>query len=251
MNWSDLSATIALVLLGGSAFLLLGLTILGRKSTPIFRDIPAFNRLRKAVGRAVEDGSRLHVSLGRGSLATSQAATGLAGLIALRRLADLTSSSDLPPVATSGDSSLAILSQDVLESSFKESTGGAHYDVSGGRLTGLTPFSYASGTMPVMLDEHVSANVLLGSFGVEAGLLTDAAERGQSFLMAASDYLPAQAVLYASAQDPLIGEELFAVSEYINHSSMHAASLKVQDILRWFLIIGILLGSILQLVGLI
>lgn len=96
MNWSDLSPVIALALLGGSAFLLLGMAILGRKATPVFREIPAFFRLRKAVGRAVEDGSRLHVSLGRGSLATPQGAAGLAGLSALRRLADLTSTSDLP-----------------------------------------------------------------------------------------------------------------------------------------------------------
>lgn len=250
MNWSDLSPVIALALLGGSAFFLLGLTILGRKVTPVFREIPAFFRLRKAVGRAVEDGSRLHVSLGRGSLATPQGAAGLAGLSALRRLADLTSTSDLPPVATSGDSSLAILSQDVLQASYKDATGGAHFDATGGRLTGLTPFSYASGTMPVILDEHVSANILIGSFGVEAGLLTDAADRGQSLLVAASDYLPAQAILYASAQEPLIGEELYAAGEYINHSSMHAASLKVQDILRWVLIISMLLGALLKLAGL-
>ena len=250
MNWSDWSLTIALILVAGSAILLLVIAILRRKSTPVFREIPAFSRLRKAIGLAVEDGSCLHVSLGRGSLATTQGAAGLAGLSTLRRLADLTSTSDLTPIATSGDSSLMILSQDVLQASYKEATGGGHFDATSARLTGLTPFSYASGTMPALRDDHVSANILLGNFGVEAGLLTDATEREQSFILAASDYLPAQAVLYASAQEPLIGEELFAVSEYVNHSSMHAASLIVQDILRWVLIISILLGAILKLAGL-
>jgi hypothetical protein len=165
-------------------------------------------------------------------------------------MADLTSTSDLNPIATSGDGSLAILSQDVLKASYQEATGGGHFDTTNSRLTGLTPFSYASGTIPVMRDEHVTTNILLGSFGVEAGLLTDAAEREKSFILAASDYLPAQAVLYASAQEPLIGEELYAVSEYINHSAMHAASLIVQDIFRWVLIAGMLLGAILKLAGL-
>lgn len=249
MNWSGLSTLIGLILLVGSGCLLLVLAILGRKTSPTFRDIPAFFRLRKAIGRAVEDGSRLHISLGRGGIATPQSAAGLAGLSALRRLADLTSTSDMPPVATSGESNLAILSQEVLQASFKEANSGAHFDATGGRLTGLTPFSYASGTMPVILDEQVSANILLGSFGVEAGLLTDAAERRHSQLVAASDNLPAQAVLYASAQDPLIGEELFAAGEYIKHTPMHAASLRVQDILRWLLIISLLLGAILKLAG--
>jgi hypothetical protein len=247
MNWS---AVIAFVLVAGSAGLLLALAILRRKSSPSFREIPAFTRLHKAIGRAVEDGSRLHVSLGRGNLTSPQGAAGLAGLSALRRLADLTSTSDRTPIATSGEPSLAVLSQDVMQASYQEATGGGHFDASGARLTGLTPFSYVSGTLPILRDEHISANIMLGSFGVEAGLLTDAADRQNSFLLAASDNLPAQAVLYASAQDPLIGEELYAVSEYINHSAMHAASLSVQDILRWVLIFTMLLGALLKLAGL-
>lgn len=247
MNWSVL---IAFALVAGSAGLLLGFAIIKRKSSPSFREIPAFTRLHKAIGRAVEDGSRLHVSLGRGNLASTQGAAGLAGLSALRNLADLTSTSDLTPIATSGEPSLTILSQDVMQTSFQEATGGGHFDVSGARLTGLTPFSFVSGALPILRDEHISANILLGSFGVEVSLLADAAERYDSFLLAASDNLPGQAVMYASAQEPLIGEELYAVSEYINHTPMHAASLSVQDILRWILIIGMVLGSLFKLVGL-
>jgi len=247
MNWS---ALIAFLLVVGSAGLLLGFAILKRKTPPSFREIPAFIRLRQAIGRAVEDGSRLHFSLGRGDLISPQGAAGLAGLSALRRLADLTSTSDRTPIATSGEPSLTVLSQDVMQASFQEATGGSHFDASGARLTGLTPFSYASGALPTLRDEHISANILLGSFGVEAGLLADAAERQNSYLLAASDNLLGQAVLYASAQEPLIGEELYAVSEYVNHSPLHAASLKVQDILRYVLIITMLLGALLKLAGL-
>ena len=53
-----------------SAALMLGLVFLRRKIPPVFRDIPAFTRLRQAVGLVVEDGSRLHISLGRGALTT-------------------------------------------------------------------------------------------------------------------------------------------------------------------------------------
>jgi len=63
-----------------SAALMLGLTFLRRKSPPTFREIPAFVHLKQAIGRVVEDGSRLHVSLGRGSLTTPQSAPALAGL---------------------------------------------------------------------------------------------------------------------------------------------------------------------------
>jgi hypothetical protein len=232
-----------------SAVLLGGLAAFRRKSTPVFREIPAFIRLRQAVGRVVEDGTRLHVSLGRGALATPQSASALEGLVLMRRLAGMTSAGDEPPIATSGDTVVAILSQDALQAGSQATAQGA-YDPNAGRLTGLTPFSYAAGTIPVIRDENISTNVLMGNFGVEATLLADAAERANSFILAASDNLTAQAVLFASAQEPLIGEELFAAGAYVDAGRLHAASLTVQDILRWVIIIVVLVGAFLKLTGL-
>lgn len=231
-----------------SLFLMLVLAYLRRKSPFTFREIPAYLRLRRVIGRLVEDGSRLHVSLGRGSLITAQSAPALVGLSVLRRLADLTSAGDLPPVATSGDAALAGLSQDTLLDASKAYAQGT-YDPTSGRLTGLTPFSYAAGALPVMRDENVSANVLIGNFGVEAGLLTDAGERANTFTMAGSDNLAAQAVIFASADEPLIGEEVFAAGAYVEAGRLHAASLALQDILRWLIILALVVGSFLSLAG--
>ena len=227
---------------------MLALAFLRRKSHPVFRDIPAFTRLRQAVGLVVEDGSRLHVSLGRGSLTTPQSASALAGLALLRRLADLTSAGDQPPIATSGDAPLAILSQDTLQAASKFSDRTTS-DPVGGRLTGLTPFSYAAGAIPAIRDEKVSANVLMGNFGVEVGLLTHAVERENTFVVAGSDNLTAQAVIYASAQEPLVGEEIFAAGAYVDSGPLHSASLTVQDILRWLVVATILAGALLTLAG--
>jgi len=229
--------------------LMLGLSFLRRKTPPVFRDIPAFQRLRQAVGLVVEDGSRLHVSLGRGTLTTQQSASALAGLALLRRIADLTSAGDLPPIATSGDATLAILSQDTLQAAAKFPKRTA-FDPPAGRLVGLTPFSYAAGAIPVIRDEKVSANVLMGNFGVEVALLTDSIERENTFVLAGSDNLIAQAVIYASAQEPLIGEEIYAAGAYIESSPLHAASLTAQDVLRWLVIAAILVGALLTLAGL-
>lgn len=231
-----------------SAALMLGLSLLRRKTPSVFRDIPAFTRLRQAVGLVVEDGSRLHVSLGRGALTTPQSASALAGLALLRRLADLTSAGDQPPIVTSGDATLAILSQDTLQAAAKFSEQAA-FDPTTGRLTGLTPFSYAAGAIPAIRDENVSANLLMGNFGVEVALLTDAVERENTFVLAGSDNLTAQAVIYASAQEPLIGEEIYAAGAYVESGPLDTASLTVQDILRWLIIAAILVGALLTLAG--
>lgn len=246
MNWIGLTGFGFVIL---SAILMASLAFLRRKSTPVFREIPAFARLQKAIGLAVEEGSRLHISLGRGGLTTPQSAAELAGLEMLRRVAELTSASDRPPVATSGDGAVAILSQDALQASDQAVLSSGH-DVTAARLAGLTPFSYAAGTLLVMRDEEVSANILIGNFGIEVALLTDAAERENSSSLAASDNLPAQAILYASAQDALIGEELFAAGAYVKARPFHTASLIVQDSLRWLVVIAILVGAILKLAGL-
>jgi hypothetical protein len=231
-----------------SAVLMLGILLLRRKKPPVFRDIPAFTHLRQAVGLVVEDGSRLHVSLGHGALTTPQSASALAGLSLLRQLASLTSAGDKSPIATSGDATLAILSQDTLQAADKFSEQAA-FDSTTGRLTGLTPFSYAAGAIPVIRDENVSTNVLMGNFGVEVALLNDAVERENTFVLAGSDNLTAQAVIYASAQEALIGEEVYAAGAYIESGPLHAVSLVVQDILRWLIITAILAGVLLTLAG--
>jgi hypothetical protein len=81
------------------------------------------------------------------------------------------------------------------------------------------------------------------------GLLTQTTDQQRAFTLAASDSLPAQAVLYATAGQTLIGEELYAAPAYLNGTATHMASLRVQDILRWVVIAGIGLGALLKLVG--
>jgi hypothetical protein len=224
---------------------------LRRRSPAALRSIAAYEQLNRAVGLAVENGTRLHVSLGRGNLLAARGASALAGLSMLRRLSERTSVSDNPPVVTSGDPSLAILSQDTLQSGYRAAGAEDQYRFTTGRLAGLTPFSFAAGTASTIHDENVSANVFIGDFGPESALITEAAERSNSMLIAASDNLAAQSVFYASSQEPLIGEELFASGAYVGAGASHDASLNVQDLLRWLIILGILVGSLLKFAGVI
>ena len=232
-----------------AAILLLVLTFMRRKSPAVLRSIDAYERLNHAVGLAVENGKRLHISLGRGNLFTARGGSALAGLAMLRRLAERTSVSDRPPIVTSGDASLAILSQDTLQSGYRAAGAEEQYRSTTGRVTGLTPFSYAAGAVPTIHDDNVSANVVMGDLGTESALLAEASDRENTDLIAASDNISAQSILYVSSQDPLIGEELFAAGAYVGAGASHEASLQVQDILRWLVILAILGGAALKLLG--
>jgi hypothetical protein len=239
--------SLALGLLVLAALLFLGLTLWRRRTPGVLRIIEAYERLNRSIGLAVESGTRLHVSLGRGNLFTTSAGSALAGLAMLRRLAERTSLSDRPPVVTTGDASLAILSQDTLQSGYRAAGAEDQYRFTTGRLTGLTPFSYAAGTASTIHDEDVSTNIFLGDFGAESALMAEASDREHASLIAASDDLAAQSVFYATSQEPLIGEELFAAGAYVGAGASHEASLNVQDILRWLIILAIIIGSMLKL----
>lgn len=241
---------VGLGVVGISAAFLLLLSVLQRKSAPKLRAIPALTRLYRAIGLSVEDGTRLLVGLGNTSLLTGNAGAPLAGLAMLRRLADRTSVSDRPPVAVAGEAPLALLAQDTLESGYVEAGAAELYQPTTGRVTGLTPFSATAGIIPIIRDEDVSAAVFMGHFGVEAGLLADAAERENALAVGSSDDLAGQAVWYAAAPETLIGEELFAAGAYIGGTPAQMASLSVQDALRWIIIAILFGGAVLKLFGL-
>lgn len=213
------------------------------------RSIQAFSHFRGEVDLAVEAGKRLHISLGRGNINDLQGGSAFIGLTILDRCARDASNSDRPPVTTSGDGLITILSQDSLQSTYRSLATEQRYDPTNARLTGLNPMAFAAGVMPVIRDEHVSANILAGHFGAEIALLSEAGERSQSLTVAGSDSIPAQAVLYATTDEPLLGEELYAAGAYLGAGAAHTASLSMQDIVRWVLVVIILIGSILKLLG--
>jgi hypothetical protein len=214
------------------------------------RPITSFYRFKRVVEMAVESGSRLHLSLGRGKLSEASSAVSFIGLKVLRRLIHLASISDNPPVVTSGDGVLNLLSQSTQRSTLDEINVSELYDPLSCQLTGITPFSYAVGTLPLILDEEVSANVLIGNFGSEIALATDAAVRKGSTALAGTDSLVGQSVLYATANQPLIGEEVFAGGAYINEKPEHIASLRAEDVIRWIIVVTIFVGIALKLLNL-
>jgi hypothetical protein len=240
----------------GLAFILLclGLTLFylysGRKLTKLnLRDIPAFSHFRREVDLAVEAGKRLHVSIGRGNINDLQGGAAFIGLTVLDRCARAASNSDRPPVTTSGDGVLTILSQDTLQSTYRSLGSEQRYDPTNARLTGLNPMAYAAGAIPTIHDEHINANFFAGHIGSEIALLTEASERSRSLSVAGTDSIPAQAVLFATADEPLLGEELYAAGVYLGAGPAHSASLRMQDVLRWVLVAAIVIGAIFKLLG--
>ncbi len=213
------------------------------------RSMKAFERLGKAIERSVEAGERVHLSLGTGSLIGAESAPGLAGLALLRRVASATTMSDKPVVVTAGDGAMTILAQDTLRSAYQQAGRPRQYEATSGRVLGLTPFSYVAGLPAVLDSEEVSAHVLLGSFGAEGALAAHFGNRQEAFVLGGTDDVPSQALLYATTDYPLIGEEAFAAGAYLDINPSHIASLRAQDLIRVVIIVGILIGTVMVTIG--
>lgn len=214
------------------------------RKTKNLRPIPAYEKIIKEINVAVEDGSQLHISLGRGGITGPESAAALAGLGILKQVIEKSSVCDHPPVASTGSPVISILAQDTIKGSSKAISISDNIKNPSGELIGVTPFSYAAGALSTIRDDNVSANILTGWFGNEVTWITTAGERQSSPTIAGTSQLPAQSVMYASASDPLIGEELFAGGAYLGAGKVHQASISTQDIVRW-IIIFIILGSVL------
>ena len=208
------------------------------------RPISAYDKINHEINNSVEGGTQLHISLGRGGLTGPESASALAGLGILKHVIEKSSMCDLPPIASTGDAVVSIIAQDIIRETSKSVSISEQQRNPSGELIGVTPFSYAAGTLSTIRDKNVSANILTGWFGNEVIWITTAGERHSSPTIAGTTQLPAQAVIYASASDVLIGEELFAGGAYLDAGKIHKASITAQDIIRW-IIIAIILGSVL------
>jgi len=231
--------------------LIIILAVAGRNRPGIeLRDIPAFTKVRRAIEIAVEAGSRLHISIGRGTITGTESAAAFIGLSMLEKMTTSASTGDRPPIVTTGNPALSILAQDTLKNAYQDIGIIDQYKPTSCQLTGLTPFSYAAGAVPIVRDKKSQTSILIGHFGVEAALLTDGCERAGNMTLAGTDDMSAQAILYATADEQLIGEELYAGGAYINGDPIHTASLRAQDVIRLLLIVVILLGILLKILGL-
>ena len=248
---SSLETNIGLILLIIIAFTLLFLSLRQRRTgkSPSFRRIASISRFKRAVGLSVEEGTRIHVALGNASLTQPASSSAFVSLKTLREIGEMSSNSDNPPVASSGDGVLALLSQDTLHDVARQTHTLELFQPDNGRLTGVTPLTNVIGALQTVNDPDVKMNVIIGNFGSEAGLLSTASQENGALTIAASDSLTAQATFYATVEQPLIGEELFAVPAYLHNEPIQNASLKIQDLLRGLVVLSLLGGAILKLVG--
>lgn len=249
MELSNLLILVFIGLVGAGLFVL---TRRAQKGTANrLRPHLGYAALHKQVGRAVESGQRMHISLGRGSLASDAAASSAAALLMLDHLAEGSCASNMPPTITTGDGTLLIAAQDQLRDAYAQARRSADYQPGFVQFQASTtlPIPYAAGVTQVIHRENPGSNVLIGRFGSEIALITEAGEREQMDQLISSDDPVALSVAYPITSQLIIGEEHLAAGAYLQGKPAQIASLQLQDILRWLAVIALLLATFFGIVS--
>jgi len=243
----SLGFLILLIFLGS----LVGFAFFGDRWPVFFRPLPGYEELGNELERAVESGDRIHLSLGTGPLSGFESAPTFAGLAILAKIASSTMMSDKPLIVSTGDGATATLAQDTLYSAYRNAGAESRYTSTYARMLGPTPFSYVAGIPALLSQEEVAVHILTGSFGIEGALAADFGRREGVFVLAGTEDVQAQALLYATADYPMIGEEIFAGGAYLDVGEFHKASLRSQDVVRLVIVAIILFGVLLRTAGII
>lgn len=221
---------------------------LGRGEGLSLRPLPGFDVLKIQIGRAIESGRQMHITLGQARLNGVASPTSVAALNMMKHLADEGCANDAPPLITTGEGTMMLAAQDQLRQSFEAANRPEGYR---SRLVHFVahdtdPYAYAGGVSSLMHEDRITGNVMVGQFGPELMLMAEAAQRQDVTQVIGTDDPTAMALATAVTENALVAEDLFAASAYWHNTPEEIASLRIQDIVRFFIMLAILVGAVIQ-----
>ena len=238
------SGLILLVLFGALVSIFFATLSRHGRKRPRFRSIPAFSMLRGQMGRAIESGRDLHVSIGTGGISGDDTATTLAGLAVAEYLAEESAASGIAPIVSTSDATSVIVAEDALRRPYIRQGNLSDFPRGAARLPALGPMPYAAATMDFLNHDPVLTNVMSGTFGAEAALIDQAANNNELPQLFGAADPRALAVMATSTDNLLIGEEMYAAKAYLRAQLPHLASLRAADIVRIVIVILIVLAFV-------
>ena len=239
------------VVIGGAALLvLLSLFLRFDKCYPI-RKLPLVDGLIETQAAAMERGEERRVLLGDRFLPLAYPGLGWHGLSALSSFLSQESGVDGGLAVGTADGSLAVFARQIVQNRYRDGFSPLlHQEGARTVLYGPTPLTFTAGLLPDLVHRPGGSLALFGHYGPEAMLWVDAVGRKKGKVFAAGGSLAAQAVLFLSVKDILIGEEAFAFPLAHQPDRRTARQLLTEDILRLALILGLLIGVGMKLGGL-
>jgi hypothetical protein len=211
---------------------------------PNLRQIRGFERIKDATGQAIETGQPLHLSLGVGGMSNETTADTLAGLSVLSYLAEKAAVTGVSPIISMASPMVMLYAQNALRVAHANDPNLAEEAYRHIRWIAPQPTAYAAGVMNLLTLDDAQANVMVGNFGDEYLLMGEVAARRNVTHIGGTSNPSSLPFVYVSADETLIGEEIYAAGAYLRKRSSHIGSLVAQDTMRW-IIVSIIFGGII------
>lgn len=236
------SAITILIVLLSVPFLFYALSRVRAGHKPRLRPLPAFDALSGMNSRAAESGQILHVGLGTGGISGPDTALSLAGLTVLEHLANQAALVESRLIVTVADPTLLPAAQNILRRAYARQARSGIFAPSQVRLLAPDPVAYAAGVMDILEGENPLANVTIGAFADEYLLIGETGAKKGVEQVAGTDDPAALAFMHVTADETLIGEEIFAAGAYLDGNPESVAGLMVQDWWRYLVVLFIVAG---------
>ncbi len=210
------------------------------------RKIGGLEAVDEAVGRATEMGKKIFFIPGTQDMNNVQT---IAGVTILGRVARKTAEFDASIDVPVSRSLVMVTAREVVKEAYLNA--GRPDAYSDDMVYYLTDdqFGYAAGIDGLIVRQKPATIFYQGAFYAESLIL---AETGNSIgaIQIAGTAMPAQLPFFVAACDyTLIGEELFAASAYLSREPRLLGSLKGQDLGKLAIMIALVLGFIIQVLG--
>ena len=210
------------------------------------RRIAGLEAVDEAIGRSTEMGRPILYILGLGTV--GDVAT-IASMNILSQVARKTADYETPLRVPCNDPIVLNVVREMVKAAYLDEGRPDAYSEDDIVFVTESQFAYAAAVDGMMVREKPAAVFLQGTFYAESLILAETGNSVGAIQIAGSDS-DSQLPFFITACDyTLIGEELYAASAYLSREPMLLGSLKGQDYGKLILFTGIVLGVILELVG--
>ena len=207
------------------------------------RPIPAMTLLRSLMSQAIEARSGIHLGLGSGHIGGRSTAETATGLTLLEHLAQQSAVCDTPLTVSVADPITLAAAQGIVRRSMGQSERSDIRPPVEIHFIAPEPIAYASATAHLIERDKPALSILIGTYGPEYLVIGSAATRAGTAQVAGTPNLEALPLMYAAADETLVGEEVFGLGGYLGRST-HLGSLMAEDILRAVTAVLILAGVV-------
>ncbi len=246
-QWFNMKKLPLLIILLFLSFAIVYYIISAGKGKELYiRKISGLEAMDEAVGRATEMGKPVLFVPGIMDLDDMQT---IAGLTILGKLAEKTAEYHTKLLVPVSKSMVLSAAKEIVKEAYIKTGFPDEYNADNIFYITDDQFGYVAGIDGIIMREKPAANFLLGSFYAESLIIAETGFASGAIQIAGTAQPSQLPFFVASCDYTLIGEELFAASAYLSKDPQQLGSLKGQDFGKAFFILLIIVGVILEIIG--